>query len=159
MTNPYPTPAQPQPAAKVKAKRRWVLPTVTGVACLVVGIGIGGSGGGTSTAATAGAPATFTKTQVVTVPAVPSTVTQPPAAPAGPATTVGDGVYQIGADVAAGRYKTTGPSDGMPCYYAILNSTSATDIATNNVLQGAGYLTAPAGKYPQLTGGCTWTKS
>jgi hypothetical protein len=41
-----------------------------------------------------------------------------PAKPAGPATQFGDGTYQVGVDVAAGRYKTPGPTDDLfkNCY-------------------------------------------
>src|SRR5437868_4132657 len=39
-----------------------------------------------------------------------------PAAPAGPATTIDDGVYEVGVDVAPGKYKTAGGS-GALCYW------------------------------------------
>jgi hypothetical protein len=51
------------------------------------------------------------------------TVTAPAPAPprAGPLTTVGDGVWEVGVDVAAGKYKTAG-TDSYGCYYARLKN-------------------------------------
>jgi hypothetical protein len=42
-------------------------------------------------------------------------------APAGPRTTFGDGTWEVGVDIAPGKYKTPGPQTGGVidnCYYA-----------------------------------------
>jgi hypothetical protein len=44
-----------------------------------------------------------------------------PASPTGPLTSFGDGTYQVGTaagDVPAGVYRSAGPTEGMPCYWA-----------------------------------------
>jgi hypothetical protein len=51
----------------------------------------------------------------------PNMVTRQPARPTGPVTSFGDGNYRVGAaagDVSPGRYSSTGPTEGMPCYWA-----------------------------------------
>ena len=70
----------------------------------LVGIGIAGS------------QATPPRATLPTAGAVPAAQTDPqaaPAKPAGPATSFGDGTYEVGVDVAAGRYKTRGPTDDL----------------------------------------------
>lgn len=80
-----PLPPQP-PAAQQKGRRRWLIPTVTGVAGLVLGTGIGGAGG-SGNATTTAAPgstttATVTQTSTVTAPAAQPATSTTDAAPA-----------------------------------------------------------------------------
>lgn len=59
----------------------------------------------------------------------------------------GDGIYRVGVDIKAGRYKTAGNST---CYYAVLSSTSTNDILENGNPRGAAYVTVRNGQYLQL---------
>jgi hypothetical protein len=71
------------------------------------------------------------------------------------ATSISDGVYAIGTDVQPGTYHTSG---GSNCYYAILNSTDTSDIATNDLGDGPRVATLPAGKYFDTSGCSDWVK-
>lgn len=87
-----------------------------------------------------------------------------PPAPAGPATTVGNGTYEVGVDLEPGRYKTAGPSQSsiVPmCYWARHKDDSGEfrSIIANDNLQGPGSLTVKAGEFVEFSGDCTWTKS
>ncbi len=68
-------------------------------------------------------------------------------------TVAGEGVYEVGADIKAGTYKTAGKRG---CYYAVLNSTDTSDIADNNNLDGPGVLTVATGQYLQVSGCADW---
>lgn len=68
-------------------------------------------------------------------------------------TLAGEGVYEVGADIKAGTYKTAGRRG---CYYAVLNSTDTSDIADNNNLDGPGVLTVSTGQYLELSGCAEW---
>jgi hypothetical protein len=84
-------------------------------------------------------------------------------APSGPPSEVGDGTYQVGTDIDAGRWKTAGPdkSSVFPvCYMARHKDDSADfrSIIANDSLQGPGSVTVKKGEFLELKGGCTWTK-
>jgi hypothetical protein len=88
---------------------------VGGAVLLLVVIGVvnGGDNRSTSTAAApqAHAPAA----------PKPALVARQPAPLTGPLTAFGDGTYRVGTaagDVTAGLYRTAGPTEGMPCYWA-----------------------------------------
>jgi hypothetical protein len=122
---------------------------------LVLGIVIGSAGKGGATNPTAApAPVTVTAT-VAGSGAAPATVTAPPVTvtatvtAAGPApaagaqpTSVGDGVYVVGEDMAPGTYKVSAAvKDG--CYWMITKSgTNGADIIQNDL---------PTGGFPQVT--------
>lgn len=83
--------------------------------------------------------------------------------PAGPGTEMSAGMYQVGVDVAAGRYKTPGPGSADVldmCYFARLSDDSGQfdAIIANGNLQGPGSLTVKAGEFVELTGGCVWSR-
>lgn len=158
MTDAYQYPMPPAPA--IKKTRRW--PWVVGIiAALFVGIGIGGAGESSPPAATSYTPP---------APAAPAyepssapTVALAPPAPTGPATTFSDGVYEVGADIEAGRYKTTGP-DGSgfidSCYWerAKDDSSEFSAIISNDNIGGPGSITVKAGEFVKASGGCVWAK-
>lgn len=115
---PYP-PLMPSAPQKPKRARRW--PWVLGIAAaLFVGIGIGGAGNSTPTPSSS-----YTSTPAApaqAAPAVPTfaapAVEQEPPAPAVPDGTVTNGTYEIGTEVAPGKYKSAGPESGLVslCY-------------------------------------------
>jgi hypothetical protein len=168
-------PTPPPPVAKpVKAKRRWPW-AVGGLALgLFIGSVSGAAGSSTSTVTAASAapartvtvtaPAPPPETITVTAPAAPPVQAEPPAAaPSGPLTTFGDGVWEVGVDVAAGKYKTAGPASGGigMCYHARLktNDGSLGDIIANNVSQGPVTVTIkPGDGYFETTGCQDWVK-
>lgn len=143
--------------------RRW--PWVLGiVVAFLLGTGVGGASGRPAPAASSTPQAV--PLPVVTAPAAPAVVAPAaPAAvePAGPATTVSDGSYEVGTDMAAGRYKTSGPdkSSVIPnCYWGRSKDDSGnfSAIIANDNVQGPGTLTVKAGEFVKLSGGCTWAK-
>lgn len=85
----------------------------------------------------------------------------PPTAPAGPATSVTDGTYEVGVDLEAGRYKTTGPEAGSrSCYQARLSDDSgdSSAILANDIADGPSSVTVEAGEFVKFSGGCAWAK-
>ena len=136
-----------------KSPRRW--PWALGG--VVVGLLVGGAvataatptAAVTATASTPARTVTVTappppvRTVTVTVPAPPPetvTVEAPPptaAGPSGPLTTFGEGTWEVGVDIAPGKYKTSG-STSSGCYYARLkqNDGSLGDIIDNNIQDG-----------------------
>jgi len=156
MSNQHPQfqqrPYQPQPvqAPKQKKPRKW-LPWVAGVAAFLFGLGIGASGSESPAPVAAGEPQ---PTVTVSVPADPGaevTVTAPPVTvtkPAPPAKTVTapppkaaaaitEGTWEVGVDVAPGRYKTVEAVDsaGM-CYWKITTTGKPSDIVDNDIVTG-----------------------
>jgi hypothetical protein len=71
--------------------------------------------------------ALVTVTQTVTV-----TLT-PPAPPGQPNTTFGEGLYQVGVDIAPGIYRSAG---GTGCYWARLKSLNTNDYIDSNLGNG-----------------------
>ena len=109
----------------------------------------------------------------VSVVSVPTTAPQqratttaaPPASalPVGAATSVRDGTYEVGKDIAAGRYKTAGPPTNATirnCRWqsAKDDSGESRSIISSGDTQGPGSVTVKAGEFFQTSGGCTWTK-
>jgi len=100
---------------------------------------------------------------VVSAPATTATTPTPAPAPSGPAEVATSGTYEVGVDLAPGRYKTAGPdqSDYIPhCYYARRSDDSGElkSIIANDNLQGPGSVTVKRGEFVEFTGSCTWTK-
>lgn len=152
---PYQPPPQQQPPQQPPKKRRnwpWIVGMIV-LAFIVLGVvaaitNPNPTGSATATE-TAGAPATA--------------AAKAPAKPAGPAGTMNDGVYQVGVDVQAGRYKTTGPPADNPmnmCYWSRASNDSGEfeAIIANGTPQGPGSLSVKRGEFVELSGGCTWTK-
>ena len=66
-----------------------------------------------------------------------------------------DGVYEVGPDMKAGRYKTSG---GSSCYFAVLRSSDSTDISTNGLPNGQAYVTVNKGQYFETRGCGEWVR-
>jgi len=156
-------PSQPLPTRK--PARRGV-PTL-----LAAGIGVGGllvgclagaligAGMGDTPAATPGAqPPAATGVAATTAAGKPATTqAAPPPPPAAP--TVEDGVWTVGVDIPAGRYRTTAavPAD---CYWSITKTGSnGTDIIANDIPGGGRpTVTVKAGQDFTSARCGTWTK-
>lgn len=168
---PPPIPAQrrvppdPPPPEPARPPRRWPW-LVGGVAAgLLVGGGVGATAfpstvevAAPPVVVTAPAPPPETVTVTVAAPAPPA----PSAAaePAGPLTTFASGVWEVGVDIAAGKYKTTG-TDGYGCYYARLRGDegSLDDIISNGFVQGPATVTVrPSDAYFETSGCEDWVR-
>lgn len=150
-------PPTPPPAAPPASKAKTWLWIIGVIGAFVLGIAAGAAGNTNSSSA----PTTVTVT--AGNPAVPTPVENEPPAPAGPATTMGPGTYQVGIDVQAGQYKTPGPKDTGPlggCYWARLKNDSGEfdALISNANLNGPGSVTVNEGEFIELNGDCTWTK-
>jgi hypothetical protein len=125
-------PKSRKPMSK-EARIGWSI--LAGVGILITGVAIGAAGSPQSTTAVAaGDPAPTVTVSIPGEPGAEVTVTEPPVtvtAPPAPAKTVtapppqaaaaisGDGTYEVGVDIKAGKYKTTG---GEGCYWARLKN-------------------------------------
>ncbi len=69
---------------------------------------------------------------------------------------VGEGTWEVGADIKAGRYKTAGPSeDGLGiCYWARLSATDGESIIVNGLPQGPSVVTIKKSDAAFETNGC-----
>lgn len=80
----------------------------------------------------------------------------------GPQTTVSDGTYQVGHDMAPGRYTTTGPTlrTVTQCYWARNRDdpTGYGPTIDDGNINGPAEVTVNPGEYFQTFGACTWTK-
>jgi hypothetical protein len=160
-------PVQPTPHKK---RRRWV-PWAVGAGLFFLGLIIGSSGGGSTPAASTTPTTTVTvptgiKTIEVEVPGPTTTVTAPapkvsppaPKKPAGLPTTIEEGQWEVGVDVAPGRYKTTAAVGGT-CYWKITPTGKPDDIVDNDIVSGGKpVVTIKKGQdfHTQRCG--TWTK-
>lgn len=150
-----------RPSPPPRKRRRWPF-VVAGVLALFVIVGI--------VAAVTGSNGTAAPTVTVPTPVAPTAAPAPvaaapvPSAPvpaAGPSTTVGDGTYEVGVDMAAGKYKTTGPGadsiTGM-CYQQRAKDSSGEfgSIISNDLVQGPGVVTVKDGEVVTFSGGCEW---
>ncbi|WP_417233270.1 hypothetical protein [Arthrobacter sp.] len=69
------------------------------------------------------------------------------------ANTISSGLYEVGVDVKAGKYKTAGPDGRNPvgCYYAWLSSSeSDADILDNNIVNGQAVVTLRKGQFFEI---------
>lgn len=112
--------------------------------------------------AVAAAPAPAPIPAPVAPPVAPSVVTPPPPpAEVKPEGVFGDGTYEVGTDIPAGKYKTTGEGGNGVCYYARLKTGDGSygDIIDNDILNGQGVITVKKSDgLVELSGGCTWIK-
>ncbi|GES34216.1 hypothetical protein AB0G60_16660 [Streptomyces angustmyceticus] len=179
---PPPHPFGPPPVAQPPKKKHAALRIAVGVVCAFIVFGLGaavGSGGdGTKKAAAKPAP---TVTVTVTAQAAKAAAEKPksaakpaekaksaaqpakePDAPAGPDTTVGEGSYLVGEDIAAGMYKTAGPdASGSPlCYWERAKDSSGEmdSIIANDTPQGPARVTVNKGETFKTNGCKEWVK-
>lgn len=128
----------PPPMAVPPAKQKrfgWLALILTALISLGVGGAVGGGGPGT----TAAVPAP-TVTETVEAPAPEVTVTETAAAPEPEPEPkpkpepegLGEGTYEVGKDVKAGRYKTTVPADSFNCYWERSKDDSGDSIIAND---------------------------
>jgi hypothetical protein len=105
-----------------------------------------------------------TDTVYVTVPAAPPTTATTAAAAAGPATSFGDGIYEVNVDIAPGTYKTRVPETSRNCYWERMKDFSGGvgSIAANDNLDPGSPATVRIAKSDAgfKSSGCgTWTKT
>ncbi|MFF8787709.1 hypothetical protein [Streptomyces sp. NPDC015125] len=169
---PFALPPSPPPAAQPPKSRHSALGIAVGVVCALIVFGLGaavGSGSnGTKKARAKPAPTvTVTVTAKTTraEPEKPKSAAKPAEkapAPAGPDTTVGQGSYLVGEDIAAGTYKTGGPaaSDVPLCYWARAKDSSGEldGIIANGTPQGPARVTVNKGETFETSGCKEWTK-
>lgn len=138
-------------------KRAQILPGLAAVALVAA---LAGCGSGTTTPA----PATVTVTATPTPASPPAVATTTQAALAGPATSFGNGTHIVGTDIAAGTYRTAGPSDpSYPlCAYERMKDLSGDLVAANlggGNTPGPAVITIKATDAAFQSLGCqTWTK-
>lgn len=152
-----------KPARRVRA---WVAGLI-GVSSFVLGAGLVALVGAASPATS---PSQTART--VTVPAGPATVymaepapvpplvTPEQAEPPAPAPSIGPGTYVVGRDIAPGSYRTKGPTDSDPCYWARLEDTTGDfgTIIANGLLEGQTTITIKQGDGAvKFSGACEWT--
>lgn len=90
----------------------------------------------------------------------PETLAAPTAlpAPAGPATRItSDGVYEVGVDIAAGRYKT--PGTAQTCYWRRSPIDNSSKILENHLGDGAAIATVKVGEQFETKRCGVWTRS
>ncbi|MFD5733363.1 hypothetical protein ACFWIY_11075 [Streptomyces sioyaensis] len=152
------------PAGQPPRKEHAALKIAVGAvcACTVIGLGavVGGDGGSGRKPAAQPAP---TVAVTFTAKPVQASVGKPEkAAAAGPGTTVGQGSYLVGEDIAAGTYRTGGPaaSDIPLCYWARAKDSSGEmgGIIANGTSRGPARVTVTEGETFETNGCQRWTK-
>lgn len=140
---------------------------ILGIGAAVLGglivVSVVANSGGGSTSAPVARPATATAAPAgpaftYTPAPAPARVTTPAAAPE--PTGITEGTYEVGADVAPGKYKTAGPDSGSGhCYYARLKNSDGFNIIDNDLKEGPMSVTIKASDYEFETNGCQpWIK-
>jgi hypothetical protein len=154
----------PPPArAAIPAPRRpgWKTPVIV-IACLLIGFLVGTAAHPSAKPAPSSGTAQTGATPAADPPApTPVQAAAAPPAPAGPATSVDDGVYEVGAEMAAGKYRSPSSDDEKLCLWERLkeNDGSLGDIAQQEVGAGNYTATLKAGEYFKTQGCGTWTKA
>lgn len=111
--------------------------TISSLLLFVVGVFTIGKAGAEGRLPTFDHP--ITTTAPAAVPA-----SQPPAHPTSGTSMAGNGLYVVGLDIQPGLYHTQGYDPAFytgQCYYALLRSTSTTDIIDNNIVTGPATIT------------------
>lgn len=150
----WPTPKRP---------KRW--PWIVGIAAaFVFGLAIGNAGEGSSVPVAQSSPTTSAPRATYTAPTYSPPVTVAPVAPVAPDGSITNGTYEVGVDIAPGKYKTTGPADTRywpMCYWARLKDTTGdfgTIIANDNI-KGQTTITIKDSDGAFETNGCApWVK-
>lgn len=152
----YPQPPRSHPPIEPRKRRTWpwIVGGALGGLILIVAIAAACA----PTVPTPNYPArsvTPATVPAIAVPPPPPAPPATPAAPAGPRTTFGEGTWEVGVDIAPGKYKTTGTS-GYGCYYARLKTGDGSmgDIIDNNISQGPATVTIKSTDGYFETNGC-----
>ncbi|MGW2392773.1 hypothetical protein ACWCYK_25195 [Streptomyces lydicamycinicus] len=161
-----PHPCAPPPAAQPPVTRHSGLKIAVGAGCALVVFGLGVTVGGGSKKD--GAEPARTGTVTVTAKTAQATAekagrtTGPTTQAAAPATTVSQGSYLVGKDIAAGTYWTGGPaaSDVPLCYWARAKDSSGTmaGILANGTPKGPARVTVNTGETFETHGCRQWTR-
>ncbi len=154
-----PPPVQPAPAKKSGIGLGLLLGGIglavgLGIGC-IGGIAIGGSDDPTTNAAATTKPPAAAA-QTTAAPAPPATTTAA-VAPAGPATTIDDGTWTVGVDIAAGTYRPV-VAAGDRCYWAVKKGGSNGDIIKNDIGGGRPTVVLAAGQEFETNRCGTWQK-
>jgi hypothetical protein len=81
-----------------------------------------------------------------------------PKATTPPAPTYTDGLYEVGAEIRPGTYKTRAPAGGS-CYWSRLGDPDGDQIHANHIGEGPMTLRIRSSdKFVELSGGCEWRK-
>lgn len=171
-------PGGPPPKPAKRKRFGFLAVTITAAAGIAVGAMFGAAGSSASSATTAALPApaptvTITApgepggTKTVTAkpePAPTVTVTAEPEQPAEESSVLGDGIWEVGVDVKAGRWKTIVPDDSRNCYWARHSDDSGefeSIISNGNADTGARVsITIKSGEFLELNGcGDAWKRS
>jgi hypothetical protein len=138
----------------------------SGVAAAVCLLGLVITAVGAATAPSSQPPRNISVPVTAPQQRAPTTAVAPaptPTPPGGAATSIRDGTYEVGKDIAAGRYKTAGPPTNATirnCRWQSAKDDSGElrSIISSGDTQGPGSVTVKAGEFFQTSGGCTWTK-
>ncbi|MGY5125967.1 hypothetical protein [Streptomyces nigrescens] len=170
---PAPPGRQPRPFAPPRAteppeRKHATLKIAVGVVCVCIVFGLGAAVGGGKKAEAKPAPTvtvTVTAKTAKTVAKKPKSgakAAEKAAASAGPETTVGQGSYLVGEDIAVGTYRTGGPaaSDVPLCYWARAKDSSGDmdSIIANGTPQAPARVTVHQGETFETSGCKVWTK-
>lgn len=159
----YPSPSPEAP----KRKRHVVLWAILGAVLLIAFVSCLSSLGAKPQAPPA--PATTSNAPAVVAPVVPQTVLPAapapvapvaPAAPVGPLTTFGNGTYEVGTEVEAGKYRSPGVQDSIAplCYWDLTDSSGS--IKDQGVTpEGPSRATLTKGLLFKSSGCQDWTKT
>jgi hypothetical protein len=169
MSNPGYQAAPPQPQTqKKKTHKTLIIFAILGALAVLCcgGVAIGGvfSSHQPLSATTISTPSKTTGEASKTPGIAATTAKAAPTTPKGPATTISDGDWRVGTQIASGTYETTVPGGGVGCYWARLSGfTGGLDsiIANDNVRPGAQVtVTISSTDKGFKSDGCgTWTKA
>lgn len=161
-----PHPFAPPPAARPPVTKRSGLKIAVGAGCALVVFGLGVTVGGGSKKD--GAKPARTGTGTVTAKTAQAAAekagrtTGPTTQAAAPATTVSQGSYLVGKDIAAGTYRTGGPaaSDAPLCYWARAKDAGGAmaGVLANGTPKGPARVTVSTGETFETHGCRQWTK-
>lgn len=142
-------------------RRRWPLVAATLIGVGAIGAVASSTGGGGTTSGPGTAASTSAATAVATVRSAPTSAkTAPVSSVTAPPTSFGPGTYEVGVDMAAGRYKTKG-TNGLPCYWARSGDDSGElqSLIANGILDGPGSVTVKKGEFFSTSGCKPWVKA
>ncbi|HKN45082.1 MAG TPA: hypothetical protein VJW23_14295 [Propionibacteriaceae bacterium] len=138
----------PKPSRRRTINKVVLIGTGSILAVIAIASFAGGTTAGNPSAVPAGPPS------VIALPPTLAPIAPPVEQPPGPKTQVGDGTYDVGTDIAPGRYHTNG-NGSQPGYAKITNTKTGSDVDTIFV-KGPGYVTLKNGQTVQFLGAGEW---